>query len=105
MNDYHACGYMLIYTFLAYIAIMFHMSLVQEYGGITAVLVGNFRKALTIVLSFLAFPKLYHPYYPIGGILVFGSLTMNAFMKEAITKSQHRESGGGGSKASSMISV
>jgi solute carrier family 35 (adenosine 3'-phospho 5'-phosphosulfate transporter), member B3 len=78
---------MVIYTFLAYIAIMFHMSLVQEYGGIVAVLVGNFRKALTIVLSFIMFPKLYHPYYVIGGILVFGSLTTNAFMKEAVTKS------------------
>ena len=86
---------MLVYTFLAYIAIMFHMSLVQEYGGIVAVLVGNFRKALTIVLSFIMFPKLYHPYYVIGGLLVFGSLTLNAFMKEAATKSLPASGSGG----------
>lgn len=96
-SDAFAASVMLVYTFLAYIAIMFHMSLVQEFGGITAVLVGNFRKALTIVLSFVMFPKLYHPFYVIGGVLVFGSLIVNAFMKEAITKSHQN----GGSSSSS----
>lgn len=31
----HALTLMTIYTFLAYIAITFHMALVQEFGGIT----------------------------------------------------------------------
>ena len=31
----HALTLMVIYTFLAYIAITFHMALVQEFGGIT----------------------------------------------------------------------
>lgn len=94
MNDSYAASVLAVYTFLAYIAIFFHMSLVQEFGGITAVLVGNFRKALTIVLSFVMFPKLYHPFYVWGGILVFGSLTVNAFMKESTNSKLPAKEGG-----------
>jgi adenosine 3'-phospho 5'-phosphosulfate transporter B3 len=78
----HALMLMVIYTFLAYVAITFHMALVKEFGGITTVLVGNTRKAVTIVLSFLLFPKPTSILYVFGGILVFGSLIANAFMKE-----------------------
>ena len=78
----HALMLMTIYTFLAYIAIAFHMALVQEFGGIVTVLVGNTRKAITIVLSFILFPKPMSILYLWGGLLVFGSLIGNAFMKE-----------------------
>ena len=84
---------MVIYTFLAYIAITFHMSLVKEFGGIVTVLVGNSRKAMTIALSFLLFPKPGSMLYLFGGILVFGSLVGNAVMKERL--------GGGGGKRDS----
>jgi solute carrier family 35 (adenosine 3'-phospho 5'-phosphosulfate transporter), member B3 len=83
-EDYYALGLMAFYTFLAYVAITFHMSLVQEFGGIVTVLVGNTRKAITIVLSFLLFPKPMSNLYIYGGIMVFGSLIGNAFMKESI---------------------
>jgi adenosine 3'-phospho 5'-phosphosulfate transporter B3 len=89
----HAMFLMTIYTFLAYIAITFHMALVKEFGGIVTVLVGNTRKAVTIVLSFVLFPKPLSILYFFGGILVFGSLVANAFMKEKY--------GGGGKKSSS----
>lgn len=72
----------LVYTFLAYIAITFHMTLVKEFGGITTVLVGNTRKAFTIFFSFLLFPKPMSIYYVLGGVLVFGSLVGNAYMKD-----------------------
>eukprot|EP01038_Epipyxis_sp_PR26KG_P014690 gene14690-19736_t len=88
----HALLLMTIYTFLAYIAITFHMALVKEFGGIITVLVGNSRKAMTIVLSFLLFPKPLSILYVGGGVLVFGSLIGNAFMKEKIS------GGGGGGK-------
>lgn len=78
----HALLLMTIYTFLAYVAITFHMALVKEFGGIVTVLVGNTRKAITIVLSFILFPKPYSVFYLGGGVLVFGSLIGNAFMKE-----------------------
>ena len=78
----HALMLMTIYTFIAYIAITFHMALVKEYGGITTVLVGNTRKAMTIVVSFLLFPKPGSWLYVAGGVLVFGSLCGNAYFKE-----------------------
>ena len=81
------CAYaMTAYTFVAYIAISFHMALVQEYGGITTVLVGNTRKALTICLSFFFFPKPGSWFYIYGGILVFGSLIGNGIMKDKVRR-------------------
>lgn len=93
-NDTYALLLMVIYTFLAYVAINFHMALVQEFGGIVTVLVGNTRKAITIVLSFILFPKPSSILYVFGGICVFGSLVGNAIMKERLY------SGGGKSKSS-----
>ncbi len=84
---------LLIYTFLAYVAISFHMAIVKEFGGIVTVLVGNTRKALTIVFSFIFFPKPMSPLYLVGGLLVFGSLIGNAYMKE---KYGHGRKKGGG---------
>lgn len=92
MANPHALYLMAIYTFLAYIAITFHMALVKEFGGIVTVLVGNMRKAMTIVLSFLLFPKPMSPLYALGGILVFGSLVANAFMKESMSSGGKRSS-------------
>ena len=96
----HALFLMTLYTFLAYIAISFHMALVKEFGGIVTVLVGNSRKAMTIVLSFLLFPKPVSTLYYGGGVLVFGSLIGNAFMKERMMSSSpnksHRKMDSGG---------
>ena len=78
----HALWLMSLYTFLAYFAISMHMCLVREFGGVTTVLVGNMRKAITIVMSFVLFPKPLSPLYVYGGILVFGSLCSIAYMKE-----------------------
>jgi len=49
--------YLVFYTIVAYVAISFHMRVVKHYGSVVAVLVGNTRKAGTIALSFLVFPK------------------------------------------------
>ena len=91
----HALFLMAIYTFLAYIAIAFHMALVQEFGGIVTVLVGNTRKAITIVLSFILFPKPTSVLYLWGGLLVFGSLCGNACMKERQSGGTGKRDGGG----------
>lgn len=72
----------LLYTVVAFLAISAHMQMVRSFGGIATVFVGNARKALTIVLSFLLFPKPNSYLYVIGGVLVFGSLTANGFMQE-----------------------
>ncbi len=94
-NNTHVLYLLIIYTFLAYIAISFHMAIVKEFGGIVTVLVGNTRKALTIVFSFLLFPKPMSPLYLVGGLLVFGSLIGNAYMKERYGHGKKKGGGGG----------
>lgn len=92
------------YTLLAYVAINFHMSLVQEFGGISAVIVGNTRKAMTIGLSFLFFPKPFSMLYVLGGVLVFGSLIWSDMMKERLKREQKQQqlhSGGNSSRGTS----
>ena len=59
------------------------MIMVKEFGGINTVLVGNTRKALTIVLSFLLFPKPGSYLYVVGSVLVFGGLIGSAYCKES----------------------
>jgi hypothetical protein len=58
------------------------MLMVKDFGGVVTVLVGNTRKALTILLSFILFPKPGSILYVIGTILVFGGLTGQVYLKE-----------------------
>jgi adenosine 3'-phospho 5'-phosphosulfate transporter B3 len=58
------------------------MTLVHELGSVAAVIVGNARKALTIVLSFILFPKPFSIFYVFGVILVFGSVILFVVLKE-----------------------
>ena len=73
--------YMGIYTFIAYIAISVHMTVVKRFGGVTAVLVATVRKAMTLVLSFIIFPKKFSWFYVIGASLVLGGLTVSSLAK------------------------
>lgn len=58
------------------------MTLVHELGSVAAVIVGNARKAFTIVLSFILFPKPFSLLYVFGVVLVFGSIILNVVLKE-----------------------
>lgn len=51
----------LVYCIMSHVAIAAHMMVLKEYGGVTAVLVGNTRKSMTIALSFFLFPKVNKP--------------------------------------------
>lgn len=83
---------MLLYTLISYLAISCHMTLVKEFGGIAAVLVGNFRKALTIYLSFLFFPKPHSIWYIIGALCVFGGIFGQEYIRELRKQSSSRNS-------------
>ena len=82
ISSYQVAILLTIYTVLSYGAITIHMIMVKEFGGVVTVLVGNTRKALTILLSFLLFPKPGSMLYLCGTILVFGGLTGQAYYKE-----------------------
>ena len=83
--------YIFIYTVISYIAISCHMNVVQMYGGVAAVLVATGRKAMTLIVSFLLFPKVYTVYYPIGTILVLSGLTW-ASLSKIYSKSNDKKS-------------
>lgn len=85
--------YFLIYTFIAYIAISFHMNVVKRFGGVAAVLVATGRKAMTLILSFILFPKAFSWYYPIGSFLVLGGLTISSLLKSSSKSTSHSSNG------------
>jgi len=80
-TSYVACLYIGIYTFVAYIAISIHMTVVRRFGGVSAVLVATGRKGMTLVLSFILFPKAFSWFYVVGAILVLGGLLLSSLDK------------------------
>ncbi|CAN0140446.1 unnamed protein product [Ectocarpus sp. 12 AP-2014] len=74
--------HMLVYGVMSHVAISAHMMVLKEYGGVTAVLVGNTRKSMTIALSFVLFPKPFSYRFVLGGALVLGGLAANVMIKE-----------------------
>lgn len=73
--------YFTIYTFIAYIAISMHMNVVKRFGGVTAVLVATGRKGMTLVLSFVIFPKAFSWLYLAGATMVLGGLLVSSLIK------------------------
>mmetsp|Transcript_26940 Transcript_26940/g.31337 ORF Transcript_26940/g.31337 Transcript_26940/m.31337 type:complete len:419 (-) Transcript_26940:181-1437(-) len=74
--------YMIIYTSISYVAVSTFMIIVKKYGGVTAVLLGTSRKAMTLILSFVFFPKAFSVYYVIGACLVLGGLLVGSLAKQ-----------------------
>ena len=72
------------YTLLAYVAISCHMHIVRRFGGVAAVVLGTLRKAMTIMLSFIIFPKEFDINYVFGSVLVLGGLLTASFAKQKI---------------------
>ena len=70
-----------VYTLVAYLAISLHMTVVKRYGGVAAVLIATGRKGMTLVLSFLLFPKGFSWFYPAGAFLVLGGLLLSSLVK------------------------
>ncbi|KAL9187029.1 hypothetical protein ACHAXT_010749 [Thalassiosira profunda] len=65
--------YFAVYTVLSYASISCYMTLVKRFGGVTAVVLTTARKAMTILLSFLLFPKGFSWLYVYGSLLVLGA--------------------------------
>jgi solute carrier family 35 (adenosine 3'-phospho 5'-phosphosulfate transporter), member B3 len=81
MSDHQLALYMTIYTLVSYIAISTHMTVVKRFGGVAAVVLATARKGMTLVLSFILFPKAFSWYYVIGAFLVLGGLLMSSLLK------------------------
>lgn len=99
-SDGVAAWYMLIYASVSYVAISFHMTVVQRFGGVVGVLVGNGRKVLTIVLSFVAFPKPLSATYVAGVVTSLGGLTAAVIYSDKSKKGKRTSSGSNGGRSS-----
>lgn len=92
--------YVLIYTFVAYIAISFHMNVVRRFGGVSAVLLATGRKGMTLILSFLLFPKKFSWFYVLGAIMVLGGL-MSASLYKIKNKNRNKNTANGSAENNS----
>ena len=85
--------YMGVYTLISYIAVSFFMQIVKKFGAVTGVLAGTARKAMTLILSFVIFPKEFSWYYVFGASLVLGGLLASSLVKiQKKAKAQHEKS-------------
>jgi adenosine 3'-phospho 5'-phosphosulfate transporter B3 len=74
------------------------MTAIKSFGSVTTVLIGTARKAMTIALSFLLFPKAFSWYNVAGTALVLGGL-LSAEVRKAVEKQRGKAAaaaGGGG---------
>ena len=67
------------------------MTLVADYSAVVAICVTTLRKALSILMSFALFPKLWGWGHPVGVILVLGSV----FVAKKAKKPGKKGKGGG----------
>jgi adenosine 3'-phospho 5'-phosphosulfate transporter B3 len=58
------------------------MTLVKRFGGVHAVLLTTARKAMTLILSFLLFPKGFSWLYVHGSLLVLGAVMIASIFKK-----------------------
>lgn len=87
-KDHQLAMYMAIYTFVSYIAITMHMNVVKRFGGVASVVLATARKGMTLVLSFVLFPKVFSWYYVIGAVLVLGGLMVSSLIKIHMRKAR-----------------
>mmetsp|Transcript_16040 Transcript_16040/g.33925 ORF Transcript_16040/g.33925 Transcript_16040/m.33925 type:complete len:308 (-) Transcript_16040:87-1010(-) len=81
-SDPQLAMYFGVYAVLSYISISCYMTLVKRFGGVTAVVLTTARKAMTLVLSFLLFPKGFSWLYVYGSLLVLGAVMVASICKK-----------------------
>lgn len=74
-------GYAFIFSLTGYLGIQLVLGLVRLFGAFTAVTVTTFRKAVSIVISFVLFSKPFTYHYIYSGILVLLGIYINMYSK------------------------
>merc|ERR1711953_978501 len=70
-----------LFSFVGYLGILFVLSMVKTYGALLAVTVTTFRKALSIIMSFIFFTKPFTLQYVWSGLLVLLGISFNIYSK------------------------
>merc|ERR1719189_3341623 len=74
-------GYAFIFSLTGYLGIQIVLSLVRQFGAFMAVTVTTFRKAISIVLSFIFFSKPFTFHYVYSGLLVLVGIYLSLYSK------------------------
>ncbi|CAF0904780.1 unnamed protein product [Adineta steineri] len=69
----------MIYSFAGYLGVNCVLNLVRHFGALIAVTVTTFRKAITVILSFIAFTKPFTFQYLWSGAIVAFGIYLNAY--------------------------
>ena len=81
LQDRQLALYMTVYICISYAAISSFMTVIKRYGAVVGALIGTARKAMTLMLSFLLFPKTFSWQYIVGILLVLGGLLISSLAK------------------------
>ena len=81
-----------IRTLVVYAGALCYVCLIRNFGAVTATTVTTVRKILTIVSSFLIFPKPFSAYYVLAGALFFAGLVTDVSGKSEKKKTNHAPS-------------
>ncbi|GAA57389.1 adenosine 3'-phospho 5'-phosphosulfate transporter 2 [Clonorchis sinensis] len=74
-------GHGVVFSICGYFGLHFVLCLVQSHGALTAVTVTTFRKAVTMILSFILFDKPFAMGYVWSALLVVFGLYLNLYSK------------------------
>ncbi|XP_012558247.1 adenosine 3'-phospho 5'-phosphosulfate transporter 2 isoform X1 [Hydra vulgaris] len=74
-------GYSLMFSISGYFGVTFVLTLVRVFGALLAVSVTTFRKAVTIILSFVMFAKPFTLQYVWSGLIVLLAIALNMYQK------------------------
>ena len=79
---------LLVRSLTFYWAVLSYTMIIKEAGAVTAVSVGVARKIVTVLFSFVFFPKPFHVFYVYGTIIFVLALALET--KNNLEKKRHR---------------
>eukprot|EP01012_Entosiphon_sulcatum_P023123 TRINITY_DN28108_c0_g1_i3.p1 TRINITY_DN28108_c0_g1~~TRINITY_DN28108_c0_g1_i3.p1 ORF type:complete len:353 (-),score=48.28 TRINITY_DN28108_c0_g1_i3:11-1069(-) len=93
-NQPTALGVMLGFCVIGYAGVHFFMALMKLFGAVTAIVITSVRKVITILLSFLLFPKPFTPFHLLAIVLVCCGVGMDLWYKHSRHPAIHRRTVG-----------
>ncbi|VEU45226.1 unnamed protein product [Pseudo-nitzschia multistriata] len=77
------------------VAVFARTRLIKESGAVTAVTVTTLREFVTVLLSYLIYPKIFSKLHAVSALLVFGGILLSSYSE---SQTGHEASGNGGKR-------
>ena len=74
-------AWIVMYSIVGYSGENFVLGMLKRFGALTTVMTTSFRKLMTILLSFVLFPKPFVAGHALGIFLVFGGIAASVYAK------------------------